>query len=247
MLKLNAILTMGLVASTSLMSTIVPLEIIGLTNFFAVSSPFSQSSPVAWANGKKRPYRRASGGKRTPVAVCKRTTAKQTVGELIAFLPESKGVDQTSSDAPTLYFYIPNQTNDIASLKFRLEDKQDKTHGQDLLNPPLKIATDNTPGVVKVALPKVLLAGKAYQWSLTMSCKESDEPAVSFKGMIVYQPLTKTVSDKIAQAPSEQAKAAIYKEAGYDLDAMAIVMETIGPSAQSFEALIDQAGFEKPN
>jgi Domain of Unknown Function (DUF928) len=216
-------------------SSIGPLEILGLTNL--VSDP-----AVAVAAPTKRPYRRASGAKR---GVC-RMTPTQPVEELMAFLPEShSGADLTATKAPTFYFYVPDQPENVASLEFRLDYASGAKRGNGVLNPPLNVPIANTPGVVKVQLPAVLEPDTTYAWSFTLRCRSSRE-TVSFKGSVVYKDLDKSVAAKIAQASTPQQKAAIYTQEGFALDAVPLLMEAGQLQSKSFAEVIAAIGLEPP-
>jgi hypothetical protein len=234
MVKLPALLSIGL------LSAIVATEILGLTRLANPLLPHHGTAVAA--PGKKRPYRRASGAKR---GVC-RTNATQPREELMAFLPEGRQVvDRTTTNAPTFYFYVPDRSENIAGLEFRLDYASGDKRGNGVINPPLSVPISSTPGMVKVQLPAVLVKDTTYAWSLTLRCQGTRE-AVSFKGLVLYQDLDAATATQIAQATSAQQKAAIYAQAGFVMDAVPIVMEDTSRPTQDFEALIAAIGLAKP-
>lgn len=230
MVKLKTGLSIGL------MSTIVMLEILGVIQ---LPQPFS-SDHVVMAQ-TRRPYRRAAGGKR---GICL-TSPQQLSEELMAFLPEGKAVDRTTTNAPTLYFYVPEQSEQVANLEFRLDYADGAKRGNGVINPPLSVPIGKTPGVVSVSVPAVLVKDVTYAWSLTLRC-QGNRGTVSFKGLMVYQDLTPSVATQVAQATTPQQKAAIYAQTGFFLDAVSLLMEGGQLQAKSFAEVIAVIGLESP-
>lgn len=234
MMKLPALLSIGLV------STIVATEILGLTR---LADRLISNSGAAVAAPGRRPYRRASGAKR---GVCRTNETQQPREELMAFLPEGREVaDWTTTNAPTFYFYVPDRSENVAGLEFRLDYASGDKRGNGVINPPLAVPIPTTPGIVKVQLPAVLAKDTTYAWSLTLRCQGTRE-AVSFKGLVVYKDLDAAATTQIAQATSAQQKAAIYSQAGFLVDAVPILMEGVPPQTKDFEAIIASIGLEKP-
>jgi Domain of Unknown Function (DUF928) len=238
MKRLQALLSMGLV------STIVSLEILGLTT---LTQPLMPPSDVAIA-APRRPYRRASGAKRgvcpTPTSATPITTAP--IAELMAFLPAQRNVaDLTTTNAPSFHFYVPDQSDHIANLEFRLDYASGPKRGKGVLNPPLNVPIAKTPGVVKVQLPPILEKSTTYAWSLTLRCQKTGE-TVSFKGTVIYQDLAAPIATQLAEARSAQARAAIYAQAGFWLDAVPVLMTDGEFQAKGFEAMIAESGLNQP-
>jgi Domain of Unknown Function (DUF928) len=230
MVKLKAGLSIGL------MSMIVVLEIVGVIQ---LPQPFSPDH-AAMAQ-TRRPYRRAAGGKR---GICL-TSPQQLSEELMAFLPAGKAVDRTTTNAPTLYFYVPEQSEQVANLEFRLDYADEAKRGNGVINPPLSVPIGKTPGVVAVTVPAVLVRDVTYAWSLTLRC-QGNRGTVSFKGLMVYQDLPPSVATQVAQASTAPQKAQIYMQSGFSLDAVPLLMENSQLQAQTFEAMIAETGFVMP-
>jgi hypothetical protein len=218
--------------SLCLLSAIGATEILGLTNFVM---PLSNMAEAA------RPYRRITGGKR---GICL-ATSKQTQETLIAFLPEAspQSVDWSATNAPTLYFYVPEQSAQVADLEFRLDYADAARRGNGVINPPLQVPIGKTPGVVKVKVPPVLLPDTTYAWSLTLRCQGSRD-TVSFKGLVMYKDLTPQVAAQVAQATAAPAKAAIYMQAGFVIDAVPLLMEHEQLSTQPLDAIQAKISWE---
>jgi hypothetical protein len=233
MLKVQTILSIGL------LSTIVPLEILGLTNLATTLSPnpSDESSAIA---APRRPFGRTAGGKR---GVCQ-TTQTQPSEQLIAFLSESSdAADLTTTKAPTFYFYVADAPKDIASLEFRLAYASGDRRGTGVINPPLKVSAP-TPGVVKVQLPEVLEKETPYHWAFTLRCQGSRETA-SIKGIVVYRELDARVQAQLAQATSAQDKAKIYAQQSSLVDAVSVLMANTQLQAKGFDAIATEMGLDQ--
>jgi Domain of Unknown Function (DUF928) len=216
-----------------LVSAIGATEILGLTNFVMPTS-----SNVAQA----RPFRRTGGGKR---GICQ-TSPKQAQTPLMAFLPEAgQAADASATNAPTLYFYVPEQSEQVANLEFRLDYADRAKRGNGVINPPMSVPITNTPGVVKVQLPPVLVKDVTYTWSLTLRCQGSRD-TVSFKGLVVYKDLDPAVAAQVQQATSAKAKAQIYTAAGFMIDAVPLLMADGQLQAKTFATMIEEVGLTMP-
>jgi hypothetical protein len=217
---------------------IVLLDVLGLTAF----SPITGSSSAVSAP-MKRPFKRASGAKRS--GVCLKKTA-QPLEELMAFLPEhGNSPDLTATKAPTFYFYVPDDSANVASLEFRLDYASGAKRGSGVINPPLNVPIAKTPGVVKVQLPEVLEKDTTYAWAFTLRCQGTRE-TVTFKGLVMHKDLETSVARQITKAESAKDKAAIYAQSGFDLDAMPVLMEGGQLPTKGFEAILTESGLEKP-
>jgi hypothetical protein len=231
MMKLPVLLSIGLV------STIVATEILGLTR---LADRLIPNSGAAVAAPGKRPYRRASGAKR---GICQ-ANDPQLREELTTLLPEGRQVaDWTTTNAPTFYFYVPDRSENVAGLEFRLDYASGDKRGNGVINPPLAVPIPATPGLLKVQLPAVLAKDTTYAWALTVRCQNRD--VVSLKGLVVYKDLDVAATNQIAQATSAQQKAAIYSQAGFLVDAVPILMQGVPPQTKDFEAIIASIDLEK--
>jgi Domain of Unknown Function (DUF928) len=198
---------------------------------------------AALAAPTKRPFKRASGAKRS--GVCLKKNA-QPQGELMAFLPEQGNrPDLTTTKAPAFYFYVPDDSANVASLEFRLDYGSGPKRGNGVINPPLNLPIAKTPGMVKVQLPEVLEKDTTYTWAFTLRCQGTRE-TVTFKGLVMYKEMAAATAGQIAQASSAQDKAAIYAQTGFDLDAMPMLVESGQLQTRSFEEMLVETGLEKP-
>jgi hypothetical protein len=217
---------------------IMLLEVLGLTAF----SPITGSGSAV-AAPMKRPFKRASGAKRS--GVCLKKTA-QPLEELMAFLPEhGNSPDLTTTKAPTFYFYVPDDSANVASLEFRLDYASGAKRGSGVINPPLNVPIAKTPGVVKVQLPEVLEKDTTYAWAFTLRCQGTRE-TVTFKGLVMHKDMESSVASQITKADSAKDKAALYAQTGFDLDAMPVLMEGGQLQTKGFEAILTESGLEKP-
>ncbi len=218
--------------SLCLVSAIGATEILGLTSFVMPGSNVAEAA---------RPYRRFGGGKR---GICQ-TNPQQPQETLIAFLPEAspQSVDWSATNSPTLYFYVPEQSQQVADLEFRLDYADAARRGNGVINPPLPVPIGKTPGVVKVKVPPVLVKDTIYAWSLTLRCQGSRD-TVSFKGLVVYKDLAPQVAAQVAQATSAPAKAQIYMQAEFVIDAVPLLMEHEQLSTKSFDEIQAKISWE---
>jgi Domain of Unknown Function (DUF928) len=221
MLRLQAGLLAGSIAAIFL------IDVLGLT---AIAAP------------TKRPFKRASGAKRS--GVCLKKNA-QPQGELMAFLPEQSSPDLTTTKAPVFYFYVPDDSANVASLEFRLDYASGPNRGSGVINPPLNVPIAKTPGMVKVQLPEVLEQDTTYTWAFTLRCQGTRE-TVTFKGLVMHKAMEAAAASQIAQASSAQDKAAIYAQSGFDLDAMPVLVEGRQLQTKRFEEMLVETGLEKP-
>jgi hypothetical protein len=215
------------------MSTIVAIDMLNLL-------PISPTSQATFAAPKKRPYRRASGGKR---GVC--PSMSQTSSDLMVFLPQkSDRKDLTATKAPQFYFYVPDQPSDVASLEFRLEYASGPKRKQAAINRPMNIPFNQT-GLVKVQLPEILEPETDYKWSFTLRCV-TDRETVAFSGLVRHQALDSVTANQITQAPTAADKATLYAQKGLELDAMAALLENQSGQSQSLTALLATVGLTTP-
>jgi hypothetical protein len=236
MLRFNMTpLKVGLVLGC--MSTIGVIDLLGLLSL----NPAQQQPQAAFAAPKRRPYRRASGGKR---GVCG-PNRNQPTEDLMAFLPKNdRKKDLTATKAPQFSFYVPDQPKDVAGLEFRLEYASGPKRKQPALNPTMNVAF-NQAGLVNVQLPEILEPDTDYKWSFTLRCVTSRE-TVAFSGLVRHQPLDAKIANQIAQAPSAAEKATIYSQQGLDLDAIAVLINNRSAQSQSFAAILAAVELESP-
>lgn len=112
------------------------------------------------------PRTRPGGGLDTSNSFC-----KQTNQPLTALIPPLTP-GSTTSDRPTLWFYIPYAAEDIKKGEFVLlsQDEKNLIYETDFQLP-------KTPGIVSISLPSspeyALIEGKSYRWYLRIYCKNS--------------------------------------------------------------------------
>ncbi|NJM47441.1 MAG: DUF928 domain-containing protein [Alkalinema sp. RU_4_3] len=151
----------------------------------------------------------------------------------------------TATKAPVFYFYVPDDSANVASLEFRLDYASGPKRGSGVINPPLNVPIAKTPGMVKVQLPELLEKDTTYSWAFTLRCQGTRE-TVTFKGLVMHKGLEDAIASQLAKASSAQDKAAIYAQTGFDLDAMPALVEGGQLQTKGFEEMLVESGFEKP-
>ncbi len=227
--------------------------VIALSMFSALYSPawfaakaqllqFNMPSPPS----KGTPLGRSSGG--ASRGTCPAVNVPLT--PLATFTPQSIASRQkaevdywglTTSQHPTLWFYMPYQGWANYPAKFVLQDEQDNTIYQS------KIPLPAQPGIISVSLAgaPALETGKSYHWFFKVYCQkeEADTPAlvidspVSVEGMIHRVSLSSAVAKQIETASPKQ-KINIYAQNGIWFDAFNVLanLRLANPSDQSLNA-----------
>lgn len=227
---------------TSLISALIPLEILGMTNLLPGDSQnYHHSLAIGAMRKKKRPFYRKSGIKR---GICPKTSAQASSGELMMFLPEAIP-DRTSVRQPTFYFYIPDKAEDLGDLELRMNYPGD-AKSDDGAIPVVKLPKPKTPGILQVQLPQPLEQGRRYTWHLSLKCKHDQDTVANFDGIVVYKVPDRQVTNQLAQATSTQQKAEIYRQADLWLDAVGLFMEDPSFKTQSLDQMLATIELEKP-
>jgi hypothetical protein len=124
---------------------------------------------------------------------------------------------------PTLLFYVPYAQPAIGDISFTLKDRS--TPGKTkIVYQNLKIAPTQTPGVMKIDLPKSsegLAPNRVYHWFLTlnMDCRRGQRP-IFVDGWIQRAPIDRLLSSQLERA-TPAAKVSLYAENGLWYDAIA--------------------------
>ncbi len=237
MYQLKVIVMTGLVAS------LVPLEILGVTGLSAtgLSATGWDRTLEHYFTASAKPIR-TTGGRR---GVCDKTQSSEP---LAVFLPAAEAgeiaMDTTSHNTPSLYFYIPDRSEDINSPVLRLREERE-VKPDDGVIAPMKITLPKTPGLLKIQLPKALEKGKSYKWALSLRCKEGTG-IKNLSGVVSYQELSPQVTGKLAKAISVKEKAAVYIQEGLWLDAVDLFMEDSELRTKSFDEISGAIGLERP-
>jgi hypothetical protein len=147
-------------------------------------------------------------------------------GTLAAVVPET-GVDVVSGNSPTFLFFIPDPQTAKMNGNFRI-----KGNGDNIIT-PIRISITGTPGVIQVKVPKSdkLAPGDTFKWSFEVTCKNGEFRTV--KGLINIKSPSSELSKQLEKAKTSREKAKIYHQAGYLLDAAAILAPLVKKDDQA--------------
>ncbi len=147
--------------------------------------------------------------------------AINSVNNTLTALVSDQDTALTLSDSPTLLFYVPYNSNPPLKAQFSLRDEQ----GYNVIKPPMIITLSNTPGIVKVNLPKTLVKNQFYHWSLAILCQDknkkdnSKNPGVD--GWIKLVSPSPQLANQLQRNVSPRELANLYKQEGILTDALA--------------------------
>ena len=100
---------------------------------------------------------------------------------LVALIPDNN-IGRFVSDNPTLWFYVPYNSEMISRGMFLLQDQEDN----DVID-PLEFTVSNTPGFVSVSLPPLspsLKANGDYHWYFELYCDDGNASPVYVDGWL---------------------------------------------------------------
>lgn len=162
--------------------------------------------PVGTAPGG----RRTGGGRRDS---CPNVNPKLTA--LVPVTEEPAKVQNvwslTTSERPTLWFYVPYTKNSAYPTEFIVQDQEGNSiHRGDITLP-------DKPGVMKIDFPDSippLTVGNSYRWFLNVYCdKQKEAPPVYVEGVVSRVNLSAKAIQQLRNATPQQ-QAAIYAENG---------------------------------
>lgn len=162
-----------------------------------------------------RPTQRQDGGDRGCSAL--NIPANQ---HLTALVP-ARNEALTTTQSPTLLFYVPYTSSSTVYARFSLLDENEN----DLVE-PMQVTLSGTPGIISLRLPKPLEAKKPYYWAFAIICDRND----TAKDRVVYgwiqriEPSPALVS-QLKEKASPRERAALYAKEGFFLDALALLAE----------------------
>jgi Domain of Unknown Function (DUF928) len=128
----------------------------------------------------------------------------------------------TTTERPTLWFYVPFGKNSAYPAEFILQDEE--------ANPIYKsaIALPQQPGVISVSLPASvppLAVGKRYRWFFNVYCEPQQQaPPLYVEGVVQRVNLSPAVVQQLQTAQPRQ-KVAIYAENGIWYEAINTLAE----------------------
>ncbi len=111
------------------------------------------------------------------------SACKATDKKLTALVPIESERGATRSQSPTLWFYIPDAAQDIASVELKINSRDEKNR----LYQASIIQLPATPGVIGIRLPESLQSklkeGEYYRWYFRLNCaansNSEDNPVVN--------------------------------------------------------------------
>jgi hypothetical protein len=163
------------------------------------------------------PGRREGGGTRGD---CLRSSADSTRPSTLTALMPDKNLGLTTSDTPTLFWYVPE--NAASSAEFILMDDNDTEVYK------ARFRVTGEAGIISLSLPEEaglppLAVGKDYHWSFALICstqETSDNSGIVYtEGWIQRIEADAQLQARLASA-TEQDRPSIYAEAGIWQDAI---------------------------
>jgi hypothetical protein len=129
-------------------------------------------------------------------------------------------LEQTVSEYPTFWVYVPYTPDETTSGEFSLQDGE-----EDLYRTPFQLPT--SPGVVSITLPKTvppLQPGREYRWYVDINCpslKPSRNPTpASVTGMVKRIALPATLAQELNIARTPLQRAASYARHAFWFDTL---------------------------
>jgi Domain of Unknown Function (DUF928) len=153
-------------------------------------------------SGRGRPGRRGGTGSRgdcPPVKV-----------SLTALIPASN-LGSSVEAHPTLWFYVPYQSGEVASGEFSLQDEQNN----DVYRTTFTVS--ETPGVVSFSLASAapLEINKKYQWYVKLYCtKQQSSAPVFIRGWVERVALKPELERQLQTANTPRERIALYAQNG---------------------------------
>ncbi|MBD2002741.1 MULTISPECIES: DUF928 domain-containing protein [Cyanophyceae] len=209
------------------------------TNYPQIQAQNTGNGGSSDPSGGGRDPNRTSGSDRGNCPVVKNENEQESLTALVA----QKGEALTTSDSPTLLFYVPYASTTPLEARFSLRDDK----GYNVIKPIL-MTLSGTPGVVRVRLPKSLEKEKLYRWSFAIICEPTDEsknPGVD--GWLRRVDPSPSLASQLTGKVSQRELAALYTKEGILLDALTLLAEIryTDPQAESdWTSLLQSLGLE---
>lgn len=167
----------------------------------------------------------------------------------------NRSYDLTTSDHPTLWFYLPERPNPETRLEFVLQDAADNyIYKTTFLQP------NASAGLISVTVPEestALVTNASYRWTLSIQCNPHRPSQISFiqggiQKVAIAPHQASTLSTALMAADrtvtARTVTARLYAQQGYWSDAITILAQTLqthplDPSAtQLWQDLLAQSG-----
>ncbi len=145
----------------------------------------------------------------------------KSINRQLTALVADKSDALTVSDAPSFLFYVPYELTSPVQARFSLQDEEDYN-----VIKPILVSISDTPGVIKINLPKVLQKEKRYHWFFTIICQSTDESKnPSVDGWLRQVNPDPNLAQKLTEKISSRQLANAYRSGGFLLDALALLAE----------------------
>lgn len=138
----------------------------------------------------------------------------------LMLLAGSHGLEQTVSEYPTFWVYVPYAPDETTSGEFALQDGE-----EELYRVPFQLPT--SPGIVSIPLPKSaapLQIGKEYRWYVDINCpslKLSRNPTpASVTGTVKRVAMPETLAQALSIAKTSLQRTASYAKYGLWFDTL---------------------------
>ncbi|ARV62097.1 hypothetical protein BZZ01_28805 [Nostocales cyanobacterium HT-58-2] len=162
----------------------------------------------------------------------------QPLTALVPSVNESPFVEQTISERPSFWFYVPYLSASYRKAEFVLIDDQEENVYAATF--PLTAS----PGVVNLQLPKTvppLQEGKQYRWVLSVICNPSSRSGdVTVNGWIERVPVSATLTHQL-KAASTKERVLVYTDARLWCETLTTLAELQRSNPQDQEVKADWA------
>ncbi len=164
-------------------------------------------------------------------------TSNNPMGELRALMPLQNNIGRTTSQTPTMYWYVPKNTAKYG--EFVVTDEQ----GNELyLEEELQVPAAG--GLVKITIPASaqLEMGKEYKWQMSLVCDPEDRSTDEWdRGKLVTVSPDENLQKALAAAGSDTLKQAeAYAGAGIWQETLGVIIEMRQERQAEWTALVEK-------
>ncbi|MBW4593282.1 MAG: DUF928 domain-containing protein [Brasilonema angustatum HA4187-MV1] len=162
--------------------------------------------------------------------------------QIIALVPSTENkipfVEQTISEHPTFWFYIPDLSVSRLNAEFVLIDSQDKEVYS------ATFALKQQPGIINLQLPKIVPAlkeGKEYRWVFSAICNPQNRAADAIvNGRLERIPVSSALNTQLKAAPPKE-RVSLYTDAKLWYETLTALAELQRSNPQDTEVKTDWA------
>ncbi len=210
--------------SQTILSGVLSGALISLNLISIISTPdraIARPEPYSQIHGSSYLIAQEPGGTRVGrggrgLCLSDQLPPLKTLPPLTALIPEGNAPEQTISEHPTFWFYVPYTQMNRFSARLIVQTDQE----QEVLSVPVRLP--KVPGVISVKIPATnapLEVNKLYKWTFQVECTD---PADQVSGKIQRVAMSATKIKQIEAAPPRQ-QAALYIENGIWSDALTVL------------------------